>query len=39
MRFHLKVFAIAATFGVAAYGVIRVLLYVSDAAGLLDWMR
>jgi hypothetical protein len=39
MRTHLKVFAIAAAFGLAAYGAIRLLLYASGAAGLLDWLR
>lgn len=36
---HLKVFARALFFGLAAYGVIAALLYVSRQAGLLDWIR
>lgn len=39
MRVHLKVFLIAAAFGLGAYVVIRLLLYGSRAAGLLDWLR
>jgi hypothetical protein len=36
---HVKVFFIAAAFGLLAYGVVRVLLFLSRAAGLLDWLR
>lgn len=36
---HVKVFAIAAAFGLLAYGAVRVLLYLSHAAGLLDWLH
>jgi hypothetical protein len=36
---HLKVFAIATAFGLGAYAVIRLLLYLSHGAGLLDWLR
>ena len=36
---HLKVFLIAAAFGLGAYAAIHLLLYVSRAAGLLDWLR
>jgi hypothetical protein len=39
MRVHLKVFMIAAAFGLGAYATIRVLLYLSHAAGLLDWLH
>jgi len=39
MRVHLRVFLIAAAFGLGAYAVIRLLLYLSHAAGLLDWLR
>ena len=36
---HVKVFLIAAAFGLLAYGAVHVLLYLSRAAGLLDWLR
>lgn len=36
---HLKVFAMAAAFGLAAYAVIAGLLFLSRQAGLLDWIR
>jgi hypothetical protein len=36
---HLQVILRAAFFGVLAYGVIRLLVYLSQQAGLLDWMR
>ncbi len=36
---HLKVFLVAIVFGLLAYGVIRVLLFVSREAGLLDWLK
>lgn len=36
---HVKVFLIATAFGLGAYAIIRVLIYVSGAAGLLDWLR
>jgi hypothetical protein len=36
---HLKVFLIAAAFGLAAYGAVHLLLYLSRGAGLLDWLR
>jgi hypothetical protein len=36
---HLRVFLIAGLFGLAAYAVVRGLIYVSDRAGLLDWLR
>jgi hypothetical protein len=39
MRVHLAVLAVAAAFGLTAYAAIRLLLYASDAAGLLDWLR
>lgn len=39
MSAHLKVFAIAAAFGLAAYAAVRLLLYLSDIMGLLDWLR
>lgn len=39
MRVHLKVFLIATVFGLGAYGAIHILLYLSRAAGLLDWLR
>lgn len=35
---HLRVFAIAALFGLGAYAVVRVLLWLSRRAGLLDWL-
>ena len=34
---HLKVFAIAAFFGLCAYAVVRGLVYVSRETGLLAW--
>lgn len=36
---HLKVFALAAAFGLSAYAVIAGLLYLSRQAGLLEWIR
>jgi hypothetical protein len=39
MLTHLRVFAIAAAFGLAAYVVVRVLIVVSDRLGLLGWIR
>ncbi len=36
---HLKVFARAAVFGLAAYAVVAGLVYVSRQMGLLDWIR
>jgi hypothetical protein len=39
MRTHLKVFLIAAVFGLSAYAAIRVLLYLSHELGLLNWLR
>ena len=36
---HLQVFWRAAVFGLGAYVVIRVLIYLSDKAGLLDWLH
>jgi hypothetical protein len=39
MGAHLRVFLIAAVFGIGAYGVILVLLHVSRELGLLDWLR
>jgi hypothetical protein len=36
---HLQVFWRAAVFGLGAYAVIRVLVYLSQQAGLLDWLR
>jgi hypothetical protein len=36
---HVKVFLIAVSFGLLAYGVVHVLLYASRAAGLLDWLH
>jgi hypothetical protein len=36
---HLKVLVRAAAFGLAAYGVIAGLIYLSRQAGLLDWIR
>ena len=35
---HLRVLAIAAAFGLAAYAVVRLLVYVSRETGLLQWM-
>jgi hypothetical protein len=35
---HLKVLAVAAAFGLAAYAVVRLLVYVSRETGLLQWM-
>jgi hypothetical protein len=35
---HLKVFAIAAFFGLCAYAVVRGLVYVSRETGLLAWL-
>lgn len=39
LRVHLKVFLIATAFGLGAYAVIRLLLHLSRAVGLLDWLR
>ena len=39
MRTHFKVFLIAAVFGLGAYGVIHILLYLSRELGLLDWLH
>jgi hypothetical protein len=39
MSAHLKVFFIATVFGLGAYGAVHVLLYLSRAAGLLDWLH
>ena len=39
MLVHVRVFAIAAVFGLAAYAVVRVLIIVSDRLGLLGWIR
>jgi hypothetical protein len=39
MMAHAKVFLIAIVFGLGAYAAIQALLYVSRAAGLLDWLR
>lgn len=36
---HLKVFALAIAFGLAAYTVLAALIYLSRQAGLLDWIR
>ena len=36
---HLKVFARAAVYGLAAYAVVVGLVYVSKQMGLLDWIR
>ena len=36
---HVKVFVIAAAFGLMAYGGVHGLLYVSRMAGLLDWLH
>jgi hypothetical protein len=36
---HLQVFWRAAVFGLAAYAVIRLMVFVSDKAGLLDWLK
>jgi hypothetical protein len=35
---HLKVFGIAAAFGLGAYAVVRVLIYISREIGLLAWL-
>jgi hypothetical protein len=35
---HLKVFGIAAFFGLGAYAVVRGLIYVSREIGLLAWL-
>lgn len=35
---HLKVLAVAAAFGLAAYAVVRLLVFVSRETGLLQWM-
>ena len=39
MLAHARVFAIAVALGLAAYAVIRAMLYVSDRLGLLDWIK
>jgi hypothetical protein len=36
---HIRVFAIATVFGLAAYAIVRLLVFVSDRAGLLDWIK
>lgn len=36
---HLQVLWRAVVFGLAAYAVIRLLVYLSDQAGLLDWLK
>jgi hypothetical protein len=36
---HLQVFWRAAVFGLAAYAVIRLMVFLSDKAGLLDWLK
>ena len=36
---HLQVFWRAAVFGLGAYAVIRVFIYLSRQAGILDWLR
>ena len=36
---HLRIAAIAAAFGLAAYAVIRVAIAASDRLGWLDWLR
>jgi hypothetical protein len=36
---HVKVLLIAAVFGLLAYGVAHLLIYISRTAGLLDWLR
>jgi hypothetical protein len=35
---HLRVLAIAAAFGLVAYAVVRLLVFVSWETGLLQWM-
>jgi hypothetical protein len=35
---HLRTFAIAAAFGLLAYGVVRVLVYASNRFGVLQWI-
>ena len=35
---HLRVLAVAAAFGLAAYAVVRLLVHVSRETGLLQWM-
>ena len=39
MLTHARVFAIAAILGLAAYAIVRGLIYVSDRLGLLDWIK
>ena len=39
MYAHFRVILIAAVFGLGAYAVIRLLLFVSHELGLLDWLR
>ena len=36
---HLQVYWRAAVFGLGAYAVIRVAIYLSDKAGLLNWLK
>jgi len=36
---HLKVLVRAAAYGLAAYGAVVGLVYISKQAGLLDWIR
>jgi hypothetical protein len=35
---HLKTFAAAAAFGLCAYAVVQLLVFVSRQAGLLQWL-
>lgn len=35
---HLRVLAVAAAYGLVAYAVVRLLVYVSRETGLLHWM-
>jgi hypothetical protein len=35
---HLKTFAVAAAFGLCAYGAVRGLVFVSRETGLLAWL-
>ena len=36
---HVRVFGIAGAFGLAAYAVVRVLIYVTRELGWLSWLR
>ena len=38
MRVHLKVFVIAALYGLGAYAAIRALLYLSSISGVLEFL-